>query len=190
MTVKSFIAPALAALALGAGTLAVVQTGNASGSSLRERLLRPTELPNFATVLCPGVIESSYRWAGRYTSAGSLQQNGFEAGLSEPLYSTTLRAQGVASVARFASEHGARAEAARELAAARQSPGRFSSYRVAGVPGAYGFTSDRGTVVERDVVFAAGRYVYLVGVTYRKGASTAVPASWLTGAAVELAERA
>jgi hypothetical protein len=48
---------------------------------------------------------------------------------------------------------------------------------------------DRGTVVERDVVFAAGRYVYLVGVTYRTGTSTAVPASWLTGAAVELSER-
>jgi hypothetical protein len=189
MTLKTFIAPAVAALALAAGTLVVVQTSNASDASLRGRLLQPAELPNFATVLCPGVVKDSYRWAGRYTSAASLQQNGFEAGLSEPLYSMALRAQGVASVARFGSEHGARAEAARELAAARQSPGRFSSYRVAGMPGAFGFMIDRGTVVERDVVFAAGRYVYLVGVTYRTGTSTAVPASWLTGAAVELSER-
>jgi hypothetical protein len=189
MTLKSFIAPALAALALGAGSLAVAQTGNAGSNTLQERLLR-AEVPNFATVLCPSVVEDSYRWAGRYVSAASLEQNGFEAGLAEPLYSPTLRAQGVVSVARFASEDGARAEAQRELAAARRSPGRFSSYRVAGIADAYGFTIDRGTVVERDVVFAAGRYVYLVGVTYRKGASTAVPASWLSGAAVELAEQA
>lgn len=189
MTLKSFIAPAVAALALGAGSLAVAQTGNAGSNSLQQRLLH-AEIPNFATVLCPSVVEDSYRWAGRYTSSGSLQQNGFEAGLSEPLYSPTLRAQGVASVARFDSEAGAQAEAERELAAARHTPGRFSSYRVAGVSGAYGFTIDRGTVVERDVVLAAGRYVYLVGVTFRKGASTAVPASWLTGAAVELAEQA
>jgi len=189
MTLKTFIAPAVAALALGAGSLAVVQTGNAGSSSLQERLLH-TEIPNFATVLCPSVVDDSSRWAGRYASAGLLQQNGFEAGLSEPLYSPTLRAQGVASVAQFGSEAGARAEAEHELAVAGHSPGRFSFYRVAGVPGARGFTIDRGTVVERDVVFAAGRYVYLVGVTYRKGASIAVPASWLTGAAVELSERA
>jgi hypothetical protein len=189
MTLKSFIAPAFAALALGAGSLAVAQTGNAGSNSLQERLLH-AGVPNFATVLCPSVVEDSYRWAGRYASAASLEQNGFEAGLAEPLYSPMLRAQGVASVARFSSEAGARAEIQHELGAARRSPGRFASYRVAGVPGAHGFTIDRGTVIERDVVFAAGRYMYLVGVTYRKGASTAVPASWLTGTAVELAEQA
>jgi hypothetical protein len=189
MTLKSFIAPALAALALGAGSLAVAQTGNAGSNSLQERLLH-ADVPSFATVLCPSVVEDSYRWAGRYTSTGSLDQNGFEAGLAEPLYSPSLRAQGVASVVRFGSEAGARAEIQHELAAARRSPGRFSSYSVAGVPGAHGFTIDRGTVVERDVVIAAGRYVYLVGVTYRKATSTAVPASWLTGTAVELAEQA
>ena len=107
MTLKTFIAPAVAALALGAGSLAVVQTGNAGSSSLQERLLH-TEIPNFATVLCPSVVDDSSRWAGRYASAGLLQQNGFEAGLSEPLYSPTLRAQGVASVAQFGSEAGAR----------------------------------------------------------------------------------
>src|SRR5438552_2496340 len=159
MTLKTFIAPAVAALALGAGSLAVAQTGNAGSSTLRERLLQPAELPNFATVLCPSVVEDSYRWAGRYASTGSLQQNGFEAGLSEPLYSPSLRAQGVASVARFSSEARARAEAGLELAAARRSPGRFSSFRVAGLSGAHGFTIDRGTVVERDVVFTAGLYL-------------------------------
>lgn len=189
MTLKSFIAPALAALALGAGSLAVAQTGNAGSNALQERLLH-AGVPNFATVLCPSVVEDSYHWAGRYTSAASLEQNGFEAGLAEPLYSLSLRAQGVVSVARFSSEDGARAEIQQELAAARRSPGRFASYRVAGVPGAHGFTIDRGTVVERDVLIAAGRYVYLVGVTSRRGSSTAVPASWLTGTAVELAEQA
>jgi hypothetical protein len=191
MALKKMIAPAIAAVALTAGGLAVAQTGTAgSEPTLRERVLQPTELRNFGTVLCPSVVEDAGRWASRYASTGSLQANQFVSGLSEPLYSVSLRAQAVTSVAEFGSAGGARAEAERELSAAGRAPGRFSEFPVAGIPGAHGFTIDRGTVIERDVVFTAGRYLYLVGVTYRVGSSTPVPTAWLTGAALDLYQRA
>src|SRR6184192_4375194 len=98
LTAKMMGAAALAALALVATGEA---SGTASGPNLRQRLIQATELPDFATVYCPEVIGDAYRWAGRYTSTASLKRNGFVAGMSEPLYSTLLRAQAVTSVAQF-----------------------------------------------------------------------------------------
>jgi hypothetical protein len=187
LTIKTIAAAAAATAAIGLAVTGGTSSA-ASEPNLRERLLQPSELPAFATVLCPSVVDDAYRWAGRYASTDSLQRNGFVAGLSEPLYSRGLRAQAVASVAQFRTDSGARAEAEREVATARRSPGRFSTFTVSSVTSAYGFTLRRGAAIERDVVFNAGRYVYLAGVTYRLG-STPVPKNQLVAAAAALYER-
>ena len=167
--------------------LALVATGEASTAAsepnLRVGLLQPSELPDFASVFCPTVVDDAYRWAGRYTSTSSLRRDGFVAGLSEPLYSRSLRAQALTSVAEFRSETGARAELEREVAAARHTPGSFNAFTVESVPGAYGFTLERGAMVEDDVLFSTGRYVYLAGVTYRLGPNPIAKAQLVLAAA-------
>jgi len=187
LTIKTIAAAAAAMAAIGLAVTGGTSSA-ASEPNVRERLLQPSELPAFATVLCPSVVEDAYRWVGRYASTDSLQRNGFVAGLSQPLYSTGLRAQAETSVAQFRTETGARAEAEREVAAARRSPGRFSAFTVSSIPGAHGFTLRRGAAIERDVVFSAGRYVYLAGVTYRLD-STPVAQDQLVAAAAALYER-
>jgi hypothetical protein len=187
LTAKMMGAAALAALAL-------VATGEASTTAsspkLSERLIASTELPDFATVYCPEVVDDAYRWAERYTSTASLKRNGFVAGLSAPLYSTLLRAQAVTSVAQFRSEDGAQAELRREAAAARRSPGSVSAFTLPSIPGAFGITLRHGALVERDVFFRAGHFVFRVGVTYRVGSSTPISEAQVDLAAAALYARA
>jgi hypothetical protein len=186
LTLKTIAA--VAAIA-AVGLVVVGQSSSARlDPTLRERLIAPSELAAFATVYCPAVVDDANRWAGRYTSTDSLHENGFVAGLSEPLYSPSLHAQGVSAVIQFRSGDGARSEIDREVAAARRAPGRFGRFAVGGVPGAEAFTIDRGGLRERDVAFTAGDEAYLIGVTYRTS-SKPISKTQLADAARALYER-
>jgi hypothetical protein len=185
-TLRMMVIATVAAIALAAGSIAVARTEPVdSGIALRERLAKLSELSGFASVMCPSVVNDAYRFAGRFSSSESLQRNGFVAGLAQPLYSQSRRAQAVTSVAEFASATGAAAEAKAEADAARTGSARYTAFAVSGVSDAYGFTITWGTTIERDVVFTAGRYVYAVAVSFRTTSRTPVTAAWLAAAARE-----
>jgi len=157
-----------AALATVGVTLARTAPPVPSGSvpPLYGRLVLPTELPGFSSPVCPLVQTDVGRWANGFLSVDQLRRNGFVAGLRELLHSKALDADGVSSVALFASARGARAELRDELAEARQTAARSSTFPVTAIPGASGFALSSGHASGYNVAFADGRYLYLLGIGF------------------------
>jgi hypothetical protein len=130
--------------------------------TLEQRVLRSNELEGFVSLFCPLPVTDADAWAGAQLSSRGLRRNGFVAGLRERLHSSALGADAVSAVAELGSADGARREVQDEYAAARRSADGVAEFRVAGLPGARGFTLDDHGTETQTVLFSDGRFQYLV----------------------------
>jgi hypothetical protein len=159
-TLKITVGTAACGLVLAGAALGYAPSSSprhvAAVERLREDVVRPHELAGFWPLDCP-VAQTAAEWARTGSgSVAALRREGFVVGIREPLGSSSLNGTAVSSAARFLTAAGARREAARTLRAAG------GSYRVAGIPGARGYTTGYGNVY--GVVFTAGRVEYEVRV--------------------------
>jgi hypothetical protein len=190
---RSRLAVAVVLGALAGAGVALARTAPpapaASASTLYSHLLLPRELPGFASPICPRVERDASRWALGYLSVDRLRRNGFVAGLREELHSASLNADALSVVALYKSTDGAQAELLDELAAARRGPAGFTTFPVAGIPGARGFALTGGGSQGYNVAFTDGPYLHLAGVGFAAGAASHPSKAQLIAAAAALYRR-
>jgi hypothetical protein len=171
-----------AAVAAAIAALAVVSF-NGSGASqnaaanpvpsmaalpLSQRVLAPSTNSGFVRVAQPTPVSMTTR----------LQGIGFVSGLNEQLHGLfPLKAQAVSVVERFRSVGGANAELnyqyEQAVKGARSSGSTVSTYRVAGIPGARGWTVRSHGITGINVAYTSGPFYYLVGSGSASGAQGA-----------------
>jgi hypothetical protein len=166
-------AAALAAAVAAAIAAVAVVSFNGSGASqnaaanpvpsmaalpLSQRLLASGSTSGFVRVVQPTPVSMTTR----------LQGIGFVSGLNEQLHGLfPLKAQAVSVVERFRSAGGANAELnyqyQQAVKGARSSGLAVSTYRVAGIPGARGWTVRGHGITGINVAYTSGPFYYLVG---------------------------
>lgn len=168
-------ATATATLLLAATSVAAASTGSLP---LSARLIRASDFPGYSVQ--PG--RTAYRtiraWAAFASSRNlppaqaasdraRLRREGFRGGLSEYLERHSIPQSGVSWVAQFGSAAAARSELTLTL---RESTGGgpFSTFAVAGVPGARAWRV-AGNFVGENVLFTDGPFLYLVGQGWSPG---------------------
>jgi hypothetical protein len=174
-----------AAVLAGAGLAQRPAQPPARGDLLYSALLRPGELRGFYPITCEAVTHGVQRWAADSSlSTANLVDNGFVAGLREPLLSHKTRAQAVSVVALFASPSGARREIAAEAAGARASAKSFSAFRVVGIPGARGYLVANDSRSRLTVSFSAGHLQYVVRIATAAPGQVDTLREWALAAAL------
>jgi hypothetical protein len=125
---------------------------------LSQRVLASGTTSGFVRVAQPTPVSMTTR----------LQGIGFVSGLNEQLHGLfPLKAQAVSVVERFRSVAGAKAELnyqyKQAVQGARSSGSTVSTYRVAGIPGARGWTVRGHGITGINVAYTSGSFYYLVG---------------------------
>ncbi len=166
----------------------------APSTGITRRLVTASELPaEFAPTGKPTVTTSAKRWLQATDSASpgqlaaeasSLKRLGFVAGASENLKGPN--GGGVSRVEEFSSSAGPRSEVASVQTSFKSYNGGIERFRVPGVPKAVGLGLSVGSGGPANVVFAEGRYYYLVGETVT---STPTQKQAIIGAAQKLYRR-
>jgi hypothetical protein len=140
--------------------------GTPTAFRLQERVLRANELESFVPIACALPETDVAQWAnGDSAAIASLRSDGFVMGLREPLYSRLQHANAISVAAKFRAPQGASNDVGRQLASAREA-GAVTTFAVAGIPGAHGFTLSANRKVGYRVVFTSGAYEYLVAVEF------------------------
>jgi hypothetical protein len=165
---------AAAALTLAAATLALTgatlarSTSMASGifspaaNRLRTMVLRPNDVADFTPVNCPTVQDDSADWAAADSGIiPALRHEGFQLGLREQLYSTSLHARATSIAAKFSTARGARKDVERQIGSPRNG-GNVAMFSVEGIPNAYGSAFSAGGATGYQIGFTVGSYEYLV----------------------------
>lgn len=162
-------------LALGAAT-AVPAAPSARALSLHERVLRAGEFKGYKPAQTT-LFKSPRTWLSSDTGltrtqiaarTARLRRAGFAALLIERLISTRARDRaGLSWVLQLSSARAARAELTAavkdSVAFGRRSRHRYAAFRVTGIPGARAFRLTTPGSVGDNVMFADGRFLYLVG---------------------------
>jgi hypothetical protein len=143
---------------------------------LTARVIRPGEFPGFVPTE-PVVLRKAEQWAGRGPGLTAeevaarttrLRREGFAAVVIEDLVPKRLGIEqaGLSYAVQLRSAGAARAELAATVAAAEATatPERaYSAFRVKTIPGARGYRLSSADTTGDNVVFADGRFVYLLG---------------------------
>ena len=166
--------------ALGACSVALAQMtpptpgpeGNTTAYRLQTLVLQANELPTFVPIFCPLADTDVDRWGnGNRAAAGALRSDGFVIGVREPLYSTVWHGNAISVAAEFRTAQGARRDAERQLATARE-VGAVTTFAVSAIPGAFGYSHSAHGKAGYRVIFTDGGYEYVVGVDSRGGLSS------------------
>ncbi len=185
------------AVAIVAG-LAARSGGAASALPLSARLI---EAGDFAGYI-PEPSPKEYRSAGTWTSLDTslipsqvsadvarLHREGFKGVLVEYLDRAPGKQNGVSWVMQLGSAAAARAELAANLAEDKaQNPG-FSAYSVPGIAAAHGYHVSGNGFIGENILFADGRFLYLVGEGWTAGEKNAPTRADLVAAVTKLYER-
>lgn len=164
-------------------------------SALNQRVLRAGEFPGFASTGAPDFAADAQAWArSAETSnpakeAARLKALGFGGALADHLQATGSRpAAGLSLVQQMGSAGSARAELASEY---KRTPAAeaFKPFPAPGIPGARGFDLVGSGHVGHNVVFADGRYYYLVGAGFPTGTPKAPTQAQVVSAAKTLYTR-
>ena len=147
-----------------------------TGNFLRTMVLGPTELAGFASISCPTVITDAADWAGAGNATiPALRAAGFEMGINEQFYSTTLHASASSTAVKFKTSTGALKDVADQFPTAREH-GTVATFPVAGIPHAHGSMRSANGVTEYRIAFTEGTYEYGVAITFRDNPRTSSPA--------------
>ncbi len=145
---------------------------------LSQRVLAPDATSGFVRGAQPAPVSMTTR----------LRSIGFVSGVNEQLHGVfPLKAQAVSVVERFRSAAGANAELnyqyEQAVKDARSSGSTVSTYRVAGIPGARGWTVRDHGITGINVAYVSGQFYYLVGSGSASGAHGAPTANNVAAAA-------
>ena len=156
----------------------LVGTGNASAAAptgpplpLTARVLGVSALPGMVATHPTAVARSASEWAATVDSSRSpsretarLRTLGFAGGAVEQLHGLyPLAAEAISIAEQYRSAAGARAELAYQYSRLEASPGARVATFPTGIPGARGVSVTAAGSTGLNVMFAVGRYYYLVG---------------------------
>jgi hypothetical protein len=176
-------------LAIGALHLHSATISSSKTIPLTERVVAPGAFSDFVRGDRPIQLNGAARWAlaGEESTAPAretarLQHLGFVAGVHENLYSQAHgQSYGTSIAERFSSPASARSELIAEVAGlqsvAHAANGAVTTFSVAGIPGADGWSTRHAGTTGTTVAFAYGSYYYLVGVGGPTGHGAPVRAS-------------
>jgi hypothetical protein len=143
-------------------------------AALEQRVVGEGELRGFKALGEPVAAANAAAWAQAglpgdqaQAEAARLRSAGFVAGVAQPLVAANLRgAEGVSTVVQYRSAERARAEVTYVVRTAEEAGGSFKEFKVPGIADAHGYTTGTDGAKSHDVVFAAGPYVYVLGVAF------------------------
>jgi hypothetical protein len=160
---------------------------------LTQLVLPASALHRFITAQTPSTVHSAQTWAARVErattparEAARLERLGFVAGVREQLHGRfPLAAQAVSVVERYRTPTGARAELAyqRTMAEAGWAVEPVTPLRGIAIPGAVGWIVRGPHIAAVNIMFNAGRDVYIVGSGAAPGTRGAPTARQMIGAA-------
>ena len=192
---------------LPAPALLLIVAAVASGTALAAQ---PKPLPLNARLIAHGefagfgpfgpahvqTFRTARAWVGGNTqltptqvsnAVAALHREGFVAAAAEQLGSLKRYRGGLSWVTELGSPAKARAEVARTIAITRAAGYPFAPFKVIGVPGAVAYRAGTSSQGGDNVLFADGRFAYLVGDGWSTGGTPARPA--LIAAVQSLYER-
>ena len=156
----------------------LVGTGNATAAAptgpplaLTARVLGASAIPGMVATHPTAVARSASEWATTVDSSRSasretarLRALGFAGGAAEQLHGLyPLTAEAISIAEQYRSPAGARAELAYQYSRLEDSPGAKVATFPTGIPGARGVSVTAAGSTGLNVMFAVGRYYYLVG---------------------------
>jgi hypothetical protein len=156
----------------------LVGTGNASVTAptgpplpLTARVVGASTLPGMVATHATAVAQTASEWATTVDSSRSPSQEtarlralGFAGGAAEQLHGLyPMAAEAISIAEQYRSATGARAELAYQYSRLEHSPGAKVATFSAGIPGARGVSVTAAGSTGLNVMFAVGRYYYLVG---------------------------
>ena len=185
------------AVAMVAGVAARL-AGAASPLPLSARLIQAADFPGYVPERSLKEYRSARSWTSLDTSlipsqvsadVARLHREGFEDVLVEYLDRAPGKQNGVSWVMELGSAAAARAELAASLAEDKaQNPG-YSTYSVPGIAAARGYHVSGNGFIGENVLFADGRFLYLVGEGWTGGEKNAPTRADLVAAVTKLHER-